>query len=197
MSFERITDHEERAISRLPDIYRRPRFEAWLRAYATEIQELEDAFYSLSLVLAIDRGEGIQLDRIGAIVGRAREGRSDRTYRLWLKAEVRSNQSEGRGNDLLDVLGLLLPNSVQLQEHYPMLTMLTVDDAVDDDTAALAGILKRTRMGGTRVQLHTTPVDDVDTFTFADGDAPEASATQGFADDARAVGGTLSDVEVA
>ncbi len=52
-----------------------PILESLVKAYITDqIQDLEDVYIQLTTVLDIDASEGIQLDRIGDIIGQIRQG---------------------------------------------------------------------------------------------------------------------------
>lgn len=48
-------------------------------------------------------GRGVQLDRIGRLVGQARASSDDAHYRLYLRARIRANRSNGTGDAIIAV----------------------------------------------------------------------------------------------
>lgn len=122
MNVTQITTHVADAKARLIQQYKsKPRLEALISALSGEqIQALEDAAYAMRNRLNIDLSSGAQLDGIGAIVGQAREGRDDATYRLWIKARIGVNVSEGDIERVISIWKLLSGGTaVQLIEVFP------------------------------------------------------------------------------
>lgn len=82
--------------------------DALIAADAAQSQAIEDAAAQLRARLDIDSQVGVQLDKIGALVGEPRQGRQDAEYRLWLKARIRVNRSSGSPKDLYAIAYILL-----------------------------------------------------------------------------------------
>lgn len=99
----------------------KPNLEAFLRLLADQVQAIEDAAHEVPAEgLNVDVAEGAQLDGIGSIVGQARNGQSDATYRLFIKAKILVNTSGGTAEDLIEVFDVLtgLGMTIELAEFF-------------------------------------------------------------------------------
>lgn len=86
-----------------------PSWQAWCtQVLAPQAQAIEEAQQQLLTILSIKYGAGLQLDRIGRIVGRGREGQPDAIYQQMLYAQVLVNRSGGTGENLYAVFSALL-----------------------------------------------------------------------------------------
>lgn len=144
MRATQITTHEEDALNRLLYQYKgKENLENLIKdLYTTRTQSLEDGLFQLYGRLNIDTSIGIQLDNIGTIVGQDRLGLPDTTYRLFLKAKIGVNVSEGDIPRIIDVWKLITnSNIVQLLEAFPAEVDLYYDVPLDDDLTALAFVL--------------------------------------------------------
>ncbi len=123
MSITKITTHNADAIARLLYQYRdSTKLQSLITAlYGTQVQEIEDAVYGLIGRLDIDTASGIQLDGIGSIVGQPRLGLDDFFYRIFIKARIGKNVSEGDIERVLSVWNLFTPDAtvINLQENFP------------------------------------------------------------------------------
>lgn len=98
--------------------------QAVLSAFVTRLQELENAAWTLLQAMSIDgaiaAGADDLLNKIGAIVGEPRIGRSNADYGAGIKLKIRVNISTGRALDVVAVAILAyapaLPNYL---EGYP------------------------------------------------------------------------------
>ena len=90
-----ITDHIDAAKRRLLQQYKdSPRLASLIEIlFGQQVQDLEGAAYEFYERLDIDNAEGVQLDRIGSIVGLTRIGWEDDLYRILLKAKIGKNVS--------------------------------------------------------------------------------------------------------
>lgn len=141
MRSTQITIHETDALNRLLYQYKgKPYIDSLIKDICTtQIQELEDAIIPLFNRLDIDASEGVQLDEIGEIVGQSRLGLLDATYRLFLKAKIGANVSEGDIPRVIDVWKLITnANLVQLLEAYPAEVDLYYDVPLDSSLTSLA-----------------------------------------------------------
>lgn len=86
--------------------------EKLIAALAGPAQDVENMLQQLLLQRAIDTAVGVQLDQLGVIVGQARLGLDDDTYRQFLRARIAANKSEGHFEDLIDVAALILNDTV-------------------------------------------------------------------------------------
>lgn len=109
-----VSDWPGRLLSRL---YAQFKDAATWQLWCTDIlgpqfQDLEDAAQSLLAFFSIDDVSGLQLDSIGSIVGQPRGGVDDATYRLYLKARIATQHSDGSPPALYRIFGLLFPGHV-------------------------------------------------------------------------------------
>ena len=88
--------------------------------FGNQIQDLENALWELKDRLNIDASSGIQLDKIGAIVGQERLGFQDQIYRLFIKARIGKNTSESEIEKIITVWKLMSQSTVvHLVEGFP------------------------------------------------------------------------------
>lgn len=88
MSSTYISDHVVRAKNRLIEQYKgKTKVEGVVEALVQPLQDIEDVLLQLKTERWIDSAIGIQLDKIGEIVGIEREyEQGDEDYRLLIKA---------------------------------------------------------------------------------------------------------------
>jgi hypothetical protein len=104
-----ITTHLTDAIRRLLEQYKdKTNISGLLTALMVDVQPEEDAVYQLLDRLNIDLMGGVNLDRIGVIVGQPRENRDDPAYRIRLKARIIQNISQGEPETLIRLVALLM-----------------------------------------------------------------------------------------
>lgn len=154
------------------------------------VQDLEDNIYSLIGRLDIDNQVGTQLDNIGDLVGQDRLGLSDEEYRLFIKAKIGVNVSEGDAERLISVWKLLMvANTVILQESFPAEVDLYTDVSIGDtnlDTIAFE-LIQKVAAAGVRVGFAAV-IDPLEAFGFFD-----STNSKGFSDTTSpALGGKLS-----
>lgn len=190
-----VTDHATRAAGRLLAQFDESVTHAGLfNAMATQAQEVEDALYELRYMLSIANSEGDGLDKIGELLGAARDGRTDTNYRLRLRAQILINRRSGEIETLISVVKLLIPDwadpvVVTLTEPSPATMTLEATPAVDLATSAEAyKVLRTAKAGGVRLELFHNTDDDADMFAFAGGTG------LGFDDGTGTVGGEMAKV---
>lgn len=88
MSVAKILSHQADAAARTLSQSRKPRFLALLNAMTSQVQAAENGIYPILAGRAFDVATGVQLDRIGELVGQARAGQGDNVYRLFLQARI-------------------------------------------------------------------------------------------------------------
>lgn len=93
--------------------------EAFVRAWAQQSQETEDAAFEVLLLTTLAGAEGEQLDGLGEIVGVEREGRTDADYRVRIGAQILLNNASGTIEDLLQLAVALGATTTVLTEVYP------------------------------------------------------------------------------
>jgi hypothetical protein len=164
-----ITDHVSAAQARLIQQYKEsPNLKGLIAdVSATQIQELENAFWGLLSRLDINTMVGLQLDNIGTIVGQARNGQSDAVYRLFIQAKIGVNVSESEATRIIDVWKLITQSSlVHMFEAFPAEVDLYSDVALDPALAPIAFALIQDVVGaGIRVGFAGI-IGNVDDFGF-------------------------------
>jgi hypothetical protein len=155
MSIEHIADYETRGPEQLVERYRQPRIMAVLRSWLSELQYVEDVFWSLLTERIVDNASDARLDILGRILGQPREGRSDEVYRAWVAARVLVLRSSGQIEQLIAIMRRLLGPSVPIyiEEYYPLAMMLRAEAPIDPTLGAqIAKFLAAAKGGG--VALH-------------------------------------------
>ena len=107
VNYEINSTHVERGIDKLLTRYQQPRNEALLASRLRMWQRIENvAWEAAFVVLSIENGFGVILDRIGKIVGRGRKNLSDADYKIGLYTKIRINRSNGNPQDFDEVASL-------------------------------------------------------------------------------------------
>ena len=181
-----IALHTPIALSRLIERWRadeHPNLAAMLTTFTDEVQVLENAIWDVIVARLPDYAEGVQLDALGRIVGRKRDGLGDAAYRAHIKAQVRINQSFGAATDIIEVLQLI--DTVAF--HYRDMGTASFHiwyDAPPSNAAIgheIPSIVKATRAAGVGglVSFPVDPATGRGAF-FGSSYAPTLNAARGF-----------------
>lgn len=175
-----ITDHAVRAVARLlAQLRNKPNVESWVEIFADQVQALETVFFEISTARILANASGIQLDRIGAIVGEDRNGLDDDAYKIRINARIAINRASGTADEILNVFNVIWPGAYVLQEYQPAAFTLDCATAVTEP-AAMSAVLQAMKAAGVRTFfIYTT---DADMFAYDD-------ASEGYDDGA--YGGAL------
>lgn len=182
-------DHAAAALARLAQEYRgKENFEALLNVFNTHTQGLEQALQDLLLNRSLDTAEGAQLDTIGSVIAYPRDTSDDATYRLRLRAKIKTIRSSGTVPQLLEIVELLYPTQhFTLTRYAPAGFVIKAGGTGDDPgtPASLAQIMiffiRQARAAGARGILEYNTAGDADTFRL-DGGIGEALDVGVFAD---------------
>lgn len=164
-----IIVHRNEAVARTIERWKRKEaFEALRDAIATEMQAAENALWQVFVSRLVDDARGESLNILGRIVGEARNGRDDPSYRVRIRARVRVNQSFGRVSDLVAVLALLDTAHFTITLTPPAAYLVTADAplsgfATATELAELLGEATAVGVGGT-----LTMWTDTEGFRLAD-----------------------------
>ena len=171
MSITQITDYEDRAEGRLLEQYaNKPRLVAWIRSYAAEVQELEDAAFDVLLLRLLDNAANAQLDTLGRIVREDRKERTDAVYRKFISARIKANRSTGHGSEVMAILRILTDSLYTFDEVQPATMVFELASAPDVDVYQMFQMLRDAKAGGVGLNL-TAPTNSTP-FTFSNaGDA--------------------------
>lgn len=112
------------------------------KGFADQLTELKGVFADIAALRSIDDQEGTQLDLTGVLLNEPREGKSDTDYRLFLKAAVFRQNSNGSTYTLSQISVLILGSKFRgIRNMWPRWKLLdgtgTLDgtgklDAVED-----------------------------------------------------------------
>lgn len=111
-------------------------FIKYFNTFFKEAQTLENLFFSLLEDRWLDTATGYQLDRLGSIVGIARNSLTDDQYRYYLKFQIGKNTSRTTQNDLIALLRIITgANIVYIREYFPASIVVGCDVVVSDEIA--------------------------------------------------------------
>ncbi|MCK5610309.1 DUF2612 domain-containing protein [Candidatus Pacearchaeota archaeon] len=196
MRSTQITTHEEDGLNRLLYQYKgKTKLEDLIKDISTtQIQELENSSFQLFSRLSIDISEGVQLDNIGTIVGQPRNALDDVTYRLFLRAKIGQNTSEGEIEKVLDIWRLISgADNIRLMEVYPAEIWLYYDTVLAEELVDMAFELMQNVVGAGIIVRFLISYDTDNAFAFAGGDSIKIS---GFGDaNDPLIGGKLSTIQ--
>ena len=174
----------------------KPKLTGLLGSYINRIQELETAIWEVIDERILSSAVGVQLDKIGAIVGRSRTSIVDDEYRTAIQAQIRINISQGTIDDLLQLALLITANTVEITENFPNGIMIEILGAIGFQSPALLGdLFFRCRAAGKELRLRYANqglLFGVDiNFHLGQSADPETSGLQGFGSVSSTTGGRL------
>lgn len=142
--FTYIPNHEDEAVDRLANEFRKPRIEGTLKAFVKPFQDLEDTLKDIQELRWIETATGVQLDKLGTIVGEQRFNKTDDTYRRFIKARVQINTSKGLPENLIRLFNTITlatecfyatyrPAEITIMGNVDLLTLgvITAADVLD------------------------------------------------------------------
>lgn len=144
--------------------------EELVAALVASVQELEAVVFDLLTETHLDTAIGVQLDVIGRIVGRTRQGEADEAYRERLRAQIAINLSSGTKEQVIDVVRRSIDGSPAVELVQGTIAEFTIDVLASITAAAAlraAQSLKRAKVGGVKANLDffdATPVFAYDGF---------------------------------
>lgn len=152
---QHVTTHADDGVALLLAQFKdKPRLEALLRSYLDQVQEIEDALWQLFALRWIDTAEEQQLDDIGELVGQPRNGALDAAYRVYLKARIRVNYSDGRIEQLIGILSLLVDGApIGAREFYPKAIEFYVDGVTVDPLIIWRDFLEKAKEAATSLRF--------------------------------------------
>ncbi len=187
MGISRTTDHGDQAVDLLLEQYKnKPRLEALLRAYVSEVQAFEDAAWDVLILRLIDNASAEQLNVIGRIVGESRGNHIDALYRLFIAVRIRINRSQGHASDVLEVLFMLTEGSPaearRFYEVWPANMLIEFTYPLDlPDPQEVFDRLFDTKAGGVGLIMITPTQDEAAQFWWSDVDEVSI-ASHGYGD---------------
>ena len=103
-----VADAKDRLIEQYRDAEKLPNFHSLIEIFAQRFQGVENILEDWNKDVSIFDAIGIQLDKLGTIVGLARvSGQTDEQYRALLFIKIMQNNAQGTGEQLINVTKLL------------------------------------------------------------------------------------------
>lgn len=183
MIVTKIDNHIEAALARLLQQYQgQPRIEQILTAFVEQIQDIEEATFSLDAGRQLANASGEQLDQIGTLVNLERGGLSDALYFIFLQGTIAKNFSDTTLNTIRNELILLLDaEELLIFENFPaeFSAQFASSPRSSDLFSTVARFVQECAGAGIVFGSLTEYVLD-DAFAFAGGNA--SSTSKGFGD---------------
>lgn len=180
----------------------KPRMRALACGLLDGIQDAENAAWQLLTERWIDTGTGSQLDGIGLVLEMPRAGRTDLTYRAFLRARVLVLRSDGSWPAMLAVcraIGLTMAGSgVTYTGEYPAAVTVRVLDTLPDEVSGrdVFQMLDAAKTGGVRLTVIAPAAPIGETFRLASAAATVIDAALGLGSVGDAdLGGRLAGVD--
>lgn len=150
-----VTDHVARAQDRLLVQYKnKPLLLALVAALAGRTQVLETALWQIVTQRSLANALGAQLDGIGRLVGLDRSsvpgGSNDEIYRLWLRAQVLVNLSNGTIAELDAIIALTAnPGTIStITEFAPASFLVRLAGVAQTQGSSIAAIVQKAKAAG-------------------------------------------------
>ena len=166
-----VADAKDRLIEQYRDAEKLPNFHALIEIFAQRFQGVENILEYWNKNVSIFDAIGIQLDKLGTIVGLARvSGQTDEQYRALLFIKIMQNNAQGTGEQLITVTKLLTGATIVQYVNLFNATVslyLNVDiNPTDDPDVAqfFYEIIKSVLMGGVGIDgiISSTETDYFD-----------------------------------
>lgn len=131
----------------------------------TQVQSIENDVAAVAAGLTVSTATNYQLDIIGAIVGEARAGRSDASYRPRILSRIGINISNGHPDEILEIMTATLGHSLTLTEYPPGAFELRtyIDPSAIADVMDVLGDLKP---AGVRAYVTYSPPPPIIVFQY-------------------------------
>lgn len=169
------TEYNAEALALLLEQYKgKENIEDLLSSYMEQVQLIEGPVYDLWFKRLLDNATAAQLDLLGEVVKQERVSADDDIYRAFITARISINRSNGRAEELLNILALVseptekfeirdLGNaSILIETHTPQ-TAAWID--------TLLALMVDAKSAGVKIQFLWTEELDTLIFEFADGDS--------------------------
>lgn len=179
-------NHEAELLEELPPTLDKPAWRELAKAFAAQVQAIEDAALATLLQRSLPQAEGAQLDLLGRLIRQPREGRADAAYQRAIGARIAVNRSQGSREDLIKVARLALLDSavrVRLEASSApgAVQVMTLEGLVSHEASTdVVTFAARAAKAGVRVIVESWPAPTAELLRL-DTDEPGA----GFAEPPR------------
>jgi hypothetical protein len=201
----RVEDHTQQALELLIDAYKGlPRLSGLIASFTNRIQEFEDINWDVLNKRLLDytdrngnpaHAAGAQLDVIGRLVGRGRNGQDDATYLVYIRAQIFLNKSRALRGDVVTLLQLIESASFTYTEYYPCEIVVEYAAPTAASPLVLQELAQRCVTGGVHLFIIEQAEAESDAFLFGDDTVGgQVDAAHGLADDLGNVGGFTAGI---
>ncbi len=151
------TEHSAAALQRLIRYFSvgKPRIANFLSAFVDEVQSIEDlAWIWYATSRDLDTVEGVLLERLGAIVDEARNGRLDVDYRAAIRVKILVLSSDGKTEQLIAILEAMISGvTVAVTELWPAKLSIAVSTTGSLSLSYVKALLTLAKGGGVGLEL--------------------------------------------
>lgn len=191
--FERITDHQARALALLPEQFQKPEFQKLLATWMPEFQAIEDALWQV-LDAGLSTATGARLTQLAAIVGEPRADLVDAALRKVARARILANRSRGRDADLAALLAIF-EVAVSVEDFEPATTIVTLREFPGAGLARrIAALVRRAVAGGVGAQTVSLVTSGNPLVFASQSEDVEDAPAFGLSDAGQTQGGALCGV---
>lgn len=191
--FERIADHQARALALLPEQNQKPETEKLLESWMPEFQAIEDALWQV-LDAGLGTATGARLEQFSLLLGEARGGLLDEALYKVARARIVANRSRGRDADLATALAWFgVPFEVVDFASAAVLVTLGAFPGAGLPRR-IAALVRRAVSGGVGAQTVSPAVEGAALVFASQSEDVESSPGAGLSDTAQTQGGALSGV---
>lgn len=182
------TQHSAKALARFTEQWKnKPVVNGIVKAVCGPVQTLENAVFDVIVNRLLANAVGVQLDSLGALVGEARENRIDADYKPAITIRIRVNRSQGKAEDILQVMTLAMQGAPFLYHETEVDNPAAAFEVVISNVAAslvraLVRLLGETRSAGTRGVLVSTTIPDAQTHIWDNSAGPSLATATVWAD---------------
>ena len=174
-------DHIETGLARVISQYRNcARLQILTACYHEQVQHIEDAIHDVVEVWKLDNAVGWRLDVLGSLVGQARVGQTDSVYRVWVKARIAANRSDGKYGTLTKIASMVIPGWRYEELSQNVFFEVESPDLNSDIAYAVHSMLQFAAPAGVRVHLLWQRDIAYNPFLFAATGETEVDAAYGF-----------------
>lgn len=155
----------------LEQFHNSPLLQTMVAVLMGQVQDAEGVAWQLLTERSLDYAVGNQLDGLGLIVGEPRNGRDDDQYRVALRVRIAVNKSNGKPEELLNILSLLFGTvDAWLREYYPAAVAIELRNPAVSPNApdALIRFLRSAKAAGVKLDLAYTQVSQAETLVYGD-----------------------------
>jgi hypothetical protein len=176
MLVQEINNHVAQALARLLQQYvNRPRIASIISSLVQQIQNLENAAYSINQGRQLFDGTtypavGEQLDELGTLVNVSRNGLPDSEYLVFILGTIAEDYSDGTRAAVTNIINTFFMQSMLItMDNYPAEFDFEVAGSMLDPSLlpAVVNIIQNSLGGGIKLGFIAT-IDPTNGFTFSD-----------------------------